>query len=512
GEDDSLNGEDAGLGDAAAIGLAERGDGEPWAAATPVRPVDEPGQVEPVPGRVGEGGVGEDLSSIGDVVAPADDAEVPFGGDFARQLRRKMSAMAERLFRADASGPVPALPVAPRHDHHTEIDLAALVDDGPALGAVTEIVQRERATSQITRDEAPVTGDTQLRGRADSGELVRGQADAAALMARAFASAHTGALELRRGEVEKLVYFDRGRPVFAASNQSHDRMGQLLFREGKITAEQYQRCQSLVAASGRRMGEILVDLGYLKRRELLPAVRRHVEDLVYSVFAWSSGTFRFVAGDGGAGERIRLSRHPSAMILEGIRRKLTEPDLVALVGGPTTVLEIGSAERLAAMVATADLSLEEQAALAAIDGRRDVAAVTRAAAVEPQVVLQLAYGLIVLGVLTARRTADDPDDAPVLVGETDLAIDRERVHARWALVVDADYFALLGVRRDATTFEIRRAYEAARRDFSPDSFPPVLRRELAAELGEIGHVLDEAHRVLRDPGLRASYLRHLVLD
>ena len=84
------------------------------------------------------------------------------------------------------------------------------------------------------------------------------------------------------------------------------------------------------------------------------------------------------------------------------------------------------------------------------------------------------------------------------------------MHARWALVVDADYFALLGVRRDATGFEIRRAYEAARRDFAPESFPPELRRELAAELDDIALVLDEAYRVLRDEPLRSTYRAHLL--
>ena len=85
------------------------------------------------------------------------------------------------------------------------------------------------------------------------------------------------------------MYFDQGRPVFASSNEPRDRMGELLVREGKITASQYERCQTVVAESGRRMGEILVDFGYLKRRELLPAVRRHVEDIVYSLFGWDRG-------------------------------------------------------------------------------------------------------------------------------------------------------------------------------------------------------------------------------
>ena len=78
-----------------------------------------------------------------------------------------------------------------------------------------------------------------------------------------------------------------------------------------------------------------------------------------------------------------------------------------------------------------------------------------------------------------------PRNRRALVGETDLAIDRERVRARWQLVTEADYFALLGVRRDATGFEIRRAYQSARRDFAADCFPNDLRRELARELDDI---------------------------
>ncbi len=61
-----------------------------------------------------------------------------------------------------------------------------------------------------------------------------------------------------------------------------------------------------------------------------------------------------------------------------------------------------------------------------------------------------------------------------------------------------------------SSLEIRRAYQAARRDFAQDSFPTDLRRELARELDDIAHVLDEAFRVLRDDRLRLTYLSNLV--
>ncbi len=446
---------------------------------------------------------------------PSSDALAQDGRDFARQLRAKMSMMAQRLFQGGSvSASPPSVDLKPKHDHHTEIDLAALGEEQSLERGVTEIegrAQRMMDARELTT--SPGTWDTAIRERGlpDQGELVRGLSDAAMLLAKMFAQASTGRIGFRREDVEKVVFFDQGRPVFASSNEPRDRMGELLVREGKITASQYERCQAVVAESGRRMGEILVDFGYLKRRELLPAVRRHVEDIVYSLFSWDRGTYYIAIDETPSSERIRLSRHPAALILEGIRRKLDRSSLDRLIGSPSTVIEVPDRERLGGIINLGDLAPEERGALAAFDAQSDLATVARAAGVDVADVLPLAWGLCVLGLATARRTDTEvPDEASALVGETDLAIDRERVRARWQLVSEADYFALLGVRRDATAFEIRRAYQSARRDFAQDSFPNDLRRELAQELDDISHVLDEAFRVLRDDRLRLTYLSNLV--
>ncbi|MBA3393221.1 MAG: DUF4388 domain-containing protein [Deltaproteobacteria bacterium] len=464
----------------------------------------------------------EGLDDLPDATPPPDESTpepVGDGRDFARQLRAKMSMMAQRLFQGGEAGGVLASPadLAPRHDHHTHIDLAALGEDLPLGGGVTEIESRSAGISRASLDHttSPGSWDTQAgvreRGLPDSGEIVRGVSDAAMLLAKMFVTSATGRVGFRRDEIETVVFFDQGRPVFASSSEPRDRMGGLLVREGKITASQYERCQTMVSESGRRIGEILVDLGYLKRRELLPAVRRHVEDIVYSLFGWDRGHYRITVDTEPSAERIRLSRHPASLILEGIRRKLDRTTLERLIGPPSTVIEVADRERLGGIVNMGDLAAEERAALAAFDGQADLATVSRAGGIDVADLLPLAWGLCVLGLATARRTDTEiPDESTALVGETDLAIDRERVRARWQLVTDADYFALLGVRRDATAFEIRRAYQSARRDFAADCFPADLRRELAQELDDIANVLDEAFRVLRDDRLRVTYLSNLI--
>jgi hypothetical protein len=451
----------------------------------------------------------------------------PAGGTFARELRRKMSEMAQRLFKTGEIAAPPAVDVGPAHDHQTEIDLAAIGEEPSAPVVAVEpfelVASATYAGDEASADHAapveppsatpvPVAWDASTRFTAEAGEVVRGHSDAAVLVARLSSQAFTGRLIMRRRNVEKTVHFDAGRPVFASSTSDTDRMGQLLAREGKITADQYHRCALLSVETGRRMGEILVERGFLKRRELLPAVRRHVEDIIYSLFAWDGGDYKIIHGDGAADERIRLSKHPAAMVLEGVRRKFDLATLERLLGTPTTVVELADRDRMGGILSASDLSADERVALAAMDGQNDLAQVARKSRIELANVYALAWGLLVLGLATARRRGQEEADtaSQVVIGETDLAIDRERVRARHALVADADYFALLGVRRDATTFEIKRAYEAACRDFAADTFTPELRRELAGELDDIAEVIDEAYRILRDDSLRGEYLANLM--
>jgi DNA-binding NarL/FixJ family response regulator len=449
----------------------------------------------------------------------------------ARELRRKMSMMAERLFpgRArDRSG----LDVGPAHDPHTDIDLASIGLESPesdggvapyeGIGRVdtfadtnplSELEPTPPSATPVDESEETtgrrrsITGEPPARG--DLADL-----DVASLVGRLLQSKFTGRVQFRRGPAEKAIQFEDGRPVFAVSNLPHDRMGDLLYREGKITGDQQQRARDLVVESGRRMGEILVEIGFLKPRELLPAVRHHIEDIVYSLFAWDAGEFAIVAGEPTA-ERIRMTRHPAAIVLEGVRRKYGPEQLETRIGSAAAVVSVRSQRQLGAIAAVADLSPTERAVIQKLDGERTIQQAAEAAQVEPLVALQLAFALVALGVAEVVDHGPSPlERTPTrprsLVGETDIKIDRQRVLAKHALVHEADYFTLLGVRRDATSFEIRRAYEAARRDYAAGGFPPELQRELAGELGDINRVIDEAYQVLRDERVRRSYQANLL--
>ncbi|HWV37701.1 MAG TPA: response regulator, partial [Vulgatibacter sp.] len=77
----------------------------------------------------------------------------------------------------------------------------------------------------------------------------------------------TGELGLQRGKVKKVIYFEKGHPVFALSNLAADRFGTFLARVGKITEEQLRAATAAAMAQKRRTGDVLIEMGLLQDAE-----------------------------------------------------------------------------------------------------------------------------------------------------------------------------------------------------------------------------------------------------
>jgi uncharacterized protein DUF4388 len=129
----------------------------------------------------------------------------------------------------------------------------------------------------------------------------------------------TGVLHVVRSRIEKDIYFQDGRIVFAKSNDRDERLGELVLRSGKIGYRHLDESSKKVVP-GLRLGTILVQEGYLKASDLYLGVIQQVEEIVYSIFEWSEGTFAFRDGELPTKEVITLSISTPDIILKGISR------------------------------------------------------------------------------------------------------------------------------------------------------------------------------------------------
>jgi two-component system, OmpR family, response regulator len=206
----------------------------------------------------------------------------------------------------------------------------------------------------------------------------------------------TGELTLQKGKVKKTFYFDAGRPCFAISNLVADRFGPFLVRAGKISQAQLELCQAAAGQTGRRTGDVLVEMGLLKETEKLYYVAQQVKAIIYSVFGWEEGEYRMHFTDRAAKEALKLDLHPASLITRGVK-KLYKPERLFRLLSPEDRL-IPSPQP-AYGLHEVELERWEAEILPRIDGTRTVAEIIHLAQRPEHVVYGFLYGMVALKIL-----------------------------------------------------------------------------------------------------------------
>jgi hypothetical protein len=345
------------------------------------------------------------------------------------------------------------------------------------------------------------------QGSATSGDLA--EVDLPILMGRIFAEGSTGRLRTWREAIEKTVYFEAGLPVMAASSDVADRMLAMLVRERAVSPPQQEEVEKVVNATGRKVGAVLVDLGFLRSDELLPAVRRHYESIIMTLFGWTSGRWQIEPGLSAGPERTRLLRHPAALVREGLAHGYSTEKIAAHVGSGKNLFALDPSGGAADLVTQMLPDPSEARVPLLFDGVRSLDEVARSSGLSDITVWQITFALSCFGVLRPARSGSGGSEG-FRIGVRDLQIAQERVMARHALAQEGDYFQVLGVDREADVTEIRRAHHRLLRECAPEVLGPELTHQLKDAVDTIREVLDEAFRILSTPALRAAYQSNLA--
>lgn len=448
------------------------------------------------------------------------------------QLHRTLDLLEERLKDRDASG-----------SDADELDLdalgfAALPDTGegtparrtPGMGAGASLElslssrarrgagRREPterlgrvARAETTRSYPAPTGEADRPRRGaplpieDQGSLDR--VEVPRLLLSLHRARYTGALTLERGRVSRRVWWREGDIVFVRSNVDHDRLVDGLLRRGLLTRDQYDTAQRLVAKQPQRTGEQLVEAGFLKASELPRELRYHLIRIIDACFPWTDGRWSLQPGEVGE-ESVLVDTAVPLIVAEGVRHRMESAQLEALLGGMALyprfrqeTLVAGDGRTLAERL---EMSPSERAWLERLDGSRSLRELSALPSGDALELLGLVYLLHVLETVELSEqplggsTGAEPED-----------VDTARIRDRLQLAREADYFAALGLPRDAARLDVRRAHAELRRTFDDAHLEPAVRERLAAELSELRELLDEARDVLMDDSMRSVYLAYL---
>jgi hypothetical protein len=393
-------------------------------------------------------------------------------------------------------------------------DLQAYDGRPPAADSSTVAIVGPLSMSDVPTVHAPLD----LPARAPTaGVVVKNPIDARRFIADAITHRLSGALCFEHARVVRRLVLRDGDLVTAASGAEPESLVCFLGARGDLPRDEVDRLAGKVPPYGRHAGAALVAHGWLGQDQLWSTLRSHAEWIAACLLRLGGGTAQLELEPPG-----RLRSEPSVfaastgaeIFVELVRRAVSPAEAIEALGGEGSRIGDGPARALLSECALPPTDLElvsrsRGSTLGDLLGR----------AVEPDIAA-VVHALALLGVLDVLAPTVPPRtmsarSAPSQATQTvDLeasALDEEavraRIRARLELVDEGDYFAVLGVSRDATSYEVRRAFVELRRAFEPSRILSPSLSDLADDVRKIVIVLEEAYEILRDVARRERYRR-----
>jgi hypothetical protein len=152
----------------------------------------------------------------------------------------------------------------------------------------------------------------------------------------------SGTLRFDRGNVSKQVYFENGLIVGSKSNDPREYLGQVLLHYGKVDEAQLQAARESQRSSGARLGEVLVQQGFMTEDEVLDILKTRTLDAIYDLFVWTEGEFEFYDDEPLPADLILIEVEPTNVIMEGIYRLDELARYRTLVPSDRSIIELNA--------------------------------------------------------------------------------------------------------------------------------------------------------------------------
>jgi hypothetical protein len=187
----------------------------------------------------------------------------------------------------------------------------------------------------------------------------------------------SGLLAMERADQETKLFIRDGNPVFATSSRDELRLGSMLIRMGKVTAENLDRALASHSGRGYRLGQALLAERLLSEAELASFLKVQVSEVIFNTFEWKDGVFTFWDRVPPPATAVTLLMDLQNLIMEGSRRMDERGRLTEVFPDKDMVVEaMANPERVKHSVT---MTPEEWQVFFLVDGRRSLSEICRLA-------------------------------------------------------------------------------------------------------------------------------------
>lgn len=236
-------------------------------------------------------------------------------------------------------------------------------------------------------------------------------------------SNETGSVSLDAIGRNDVVYFNEGKVISATSTDVDTGLGEVLLRSGEIDLQQYNNAMERIVVA-RRIGAVLVDLGYLAPDDLLRAVERQANAIVLNAMSYRTGSYTIEFNSDLPDGVISLPLNTERLMLDGVRRIETWSLIFRGIGRFDRLLEVvpGALTRSYAL----ELTDEENHILSFFSEPQSVETVCARSYLSNFLTCRTLWGLISVDLLQDAESEAVSEKRAAVENEYELEADVER--------------------------------------------------------------------------------------
>ena len=219
----------------------------------------------------------------------------------------------------------------------------------------------------------------------------------------------TGTLTIQHNGDAAHMSFREGKLIYAyMGNVESSHLAFILQNSGKLSAEQAKIIQQHAEGkSDKQLGHLLITAGRVTQNDIIQSVRQNVLEIVYKLFTWVEGIFRFEANKLPSPGHITIPIDLESVIMEGSRRlkewEILQEEL------PDLDIAIRFTDRPDARLRNINLTVEEWRVVSFVNPRNTIRQIAKANNLSEFEIRRIVYGMLQAGLV---EFVDKPKPAP----------------------------------------------------------------------------------------------------
>lgn len=209
----------------------------------------------------------------------------------------------------------------------------------------------------------------------------------------------TGTLTIQHNGEGANMAFREGKLIYASHDDTNaNHLITILQSGGKLTSEQAAIINKHAAGkSDKQLGHLLIQAGRVTQSDIIQSVRQFILDIVYQLFTWAEGSFRFEANQLPSPGHITIPIDLESVIMEGSRRlkewEILQEEL------PDLDVALQFTDRPDARLRNVNLTVEEWRVVSFVNPRNTIRQIGRANNMSDFEIRRIVYGMLQAGLV-----------------------------------------------------------------------------------------------------------------